>query len=198
MTLGTQSRRFCAIEWSPDGRRLAAASEDKIAEIWDAQTGQELRVLTGHQDDVGNVAWSRDGRLATVSRDKTAEIWDADTGKELHKLRGHQGEVWGLSWSPDGRRIVTSSRDGTARIWDAESGRELLTLHGQDHVWSVAWSPDGKRLASSSEDGIVQIYALDDFDLLRLVRSRITRSLSEDECRRYLNTQTCPPLPAVP
>jgi len=113
-------------------------------------------------------------------------------------MRGHRSVVVSAAWSPDGGRITTGSFDGTAKVWDAKSGRELLTLHAQNHVWSVAWSPDGKRLASSSEDGIVQIYVLDDFDLLRLVHSRITRSLSEVECRRYLNTQTCPPLPAVP
>ena len=47
-------------------------------------------------------------------------------------------------------------------------------------------------------DKIVQIYAIDETELLRLVRSRITRDLTQDECRRYFDNGKCPPLPTVP
>ena len=89
------------------------------------------------------------------------------------------------------RRVMTKRRG-----WDATSGQELLTLRGHDSkVLSVAWSPDGKRLASSGEDGIVQIYAMDIHDLLNLARSRVTRDLTPDECLRYFQSKSCPPLP---
>jgi WD40 repeat protein len=84
-------------------------------------------------------------------------------------------------------------------VWDATNGQDLLTLHGHiSVVTSVAWSPNGKRLATSGDDGIVQIYPYDDIELLRLVHSRIARSLSEYECQRYFNTGACPPLPETP
>jgi WD40 repeat protein len=63
------------------------------------------------------------------------------------------------------------------------------------HVLAVAWSPDGKRLATGSGDGTVQAYAIDIPDLLKLARSRITRSLFPEECQRYFQSETCPPLP---
>jgi hypothetical protein len=49
------------VAWSPDGGRLATASYDHTARIWDANTGDELAVLHGHGREVTDVAWSPDG-----------------------------------------------------------------------------------------------------------------------------------------
>jgi CHAT domain/WD domain, G-beta repeat len=64
------------VVFSPDGTRLATASDDNTARIWDATTGQELTRVS-HEGRVVGVAFSPDGtRLATASTDKTARIWN--------------------------------------------------------------------------------------------------------------------------
>ncbi len=188
------------LAWSPDGARLATASEDATAKIWDAGDARELLTLPGHSMLLLSAGWSPDGsKLATASFDQTAKICDPSTGRELLTLRGHQNAIWTIAWSPNGSKLASASWDNTAKIWEAATGRELLTLRGHHgRVFGVAWSPDEKRLASVGEDGIVQIYTLDPMELLRLVRSRITRDLAPDECRRYLNLDNCPPVPIVP
>jgi WD40 repeat protein len=128
--------------------------------------------------------------------DRTARVWDAESGKELLTLRGHFGEVNGVAFSLDGKRLATASVDQTAKVWDAESGKELVTLRGHSgKVNGVAFSPDRKRLATSGDDGLVQVYALYLHELLDLARSRVTRNLTPDECKRYFQSETCPPLP---
>jgi WD40 repeat protein len=47
-----------SVAWSPDGRRLATASWDQTAKVWDAASGQEVLTLRGHTDRVVSVAWS--------------------------------------------------------------------------------------------------------------------------------------------
>jgi len=65
------------VAFSPDGRRLATASRDKTARLWDPATGEHLRTLTGYTGKVSGVAFSPDGRLlATASLDKTARLWN--------------------------------------------------------------------------------------------------------------------------
>jgi hypothetical protein len=62
-------------------------------------------------------------------------------------------------------------------------------------LFGVAFSPAGKRLATASEDVTVQVYALDVRELLKLARSRVTRTFTAEECQRYFQSATCPPLP---
>jgi WD40 repeat protein len=72
-----------SVSWSPDGSRIATASWDKTARVWDAKTGAETLTLKGHTGPVNSVSWSPDGlRIATASGDKTARVWDATSGAE--------------------------------------------------------------------------------------------------------------------
>ena len=38
--------------WSPTDDRIATASQDRTAKIWDAKTGREVITLTGHANTV--------------------------------------------------------------------------------------------------------------------------------------------------
>jgi len=200
LTLRGHQGKVWSIAWSPDGSRLATASGDQTVEVWEADTGRELLTLRGHQNPVQSIAWSPDGsKLATASADHMIKVWEAGTGRELLTVRGHQGGVISIAWSPDGSKLATASADFTTRVWEAGTGRELLNLRGhQDCVRSIVWSPDGSKLATASDDNTARIHAFTPLQLLRLVRSRITRDLTPGECGCYLDTEDCPPLPDVP
>jgi hypothetical protein len=115
-----------AAAFSPDGRRVATASDDTTVRIWDPSTGIEVMQLDGHEDIVQSVAFSSDGeRIVTASADKTARIWDTATGREVKLIGGFTDLVATAVFSNDGRTVLTAS-DTTARIWDA--GTPALTV----------------------------------------------------------------------
>jgi WD40 repeat protein len=92
----------------------------RTARVWEAESGEELAVLRGHERAITHVAFSPDGtRIITASWDRTVRVWDAASGQELGVLRGLASSVWHAAFSPDGARIVTASVDGTARVWRA-------------------------------------------------------------------------------
>jgi WD40 repeat protein len=92
--------------------------------------------------------------------------------------------------------LASAAYDNTARIWDVATGEELLNFQSHsDRLWGLAFSPDGRRLATASFDGTVRVFVLDLAEVVALAEERLTRWFTEDECRRLLHVETCPPAP---
>ena len=161
-------RQMC---WSPNGHRLATASGDGTARIWDAVSGKQLRVLSGHKEPVNSVAWSPDGAtLATAGDDGTVRVWNVVSGDQLRQLARQANTVDWVSWSPDGRTLATASADKTARLWEAASGKQLLSM-ARDEKFPISqafWSPDGATLATANKSA-VQLWNIKSGHKLRMM-----------------------------
>jgi WD40 repeat protein/serine/threonine protein kinase len=149
------------LAYSPDGDRIATASWDGTAKVWDAINGQELLTLVGHTNRIYEVNFSPDGtQLLTASEDQTAKVWDATSGLEIFTLSDHTGTIQGIAYSPDGKFIATGSWDHSAKVWDADNGQVLFTLPSDTELTDVIFNPDGTRLAVSGNDGTTTIWDL--------------------------------------
>jgi WD40 repeat protein/transcriptional regulator with XRE-family HTH domain len=169
------------LAFSPDGTRLAAADEAG-ASIWDAATGKQLLTFSGHGKGArsNGIAVSPDGKwVASSGNDGTVQVWETDTGKVIFKLAGHTGV------------------DRTVKVWQlpAVGGQvpEPLTLYGNTGaVYRIAFSPDGTRLVSAGRNPIARVYVLQMDDLVAIAQSQVTRSLTTEECQKYLHDVVCP------
>jgi WD40 repeat protein/tRNA A-37 threonylcarbamoyl transferase component Bud32 len=175
---------FSAVAFSPDCATVATAGDEEV-KLWDARTGDQLRLFPASLHPEPRLALSPEGkRVAAVSWSRVM-VWDAATGKELHNFRGHTGDANGVAFSPDGKRFATSCRGGylirevggakkveempnEVKVWDTVTGKELITLAGGG--LRVAFSPDGKLIASGSLEGTVAVWDADAGKVLLTLR----------------------------
>uniref|UniRef100_A0A3Q2DP91 Coronin n=1 Tax=Cyprinodon variegatus TaxID=28743 RepID=A0A3Q2DP91_CYPVA len=97
---------------------LVSSSYDLTVRLWNLESGEQVKVLTGHQDQVFGIAWSPDGKLlATVCKDAKVRIYDPRKStspvQEGPGPEGHRGAR--VVWVLDGKYLLVSGFDRSER-----------------------------------------------------------------------------------
>jgi len=141
--------RVYAVAFSPDGRHLSSAHQSHDITLWDIQSGQIIRSLLGHGNEVWAVAFSPDGKsLASGSWDDTVMLWNpfiANEQKVISNITLPRWDRVGLPvFSPDGKLFAAATVNGRVRLWDVTTGQANRGTN-MDGL-PVAFSADGRSL----------------------------------------------------
>ena len=95
------------------------AGWDRMAILWDTQTGQQVHQLSGHDEELTHTAAHPTARLVvTASKDSTFRLWDfrEQNHHSVSVFQGHTDTVTCAVFSPRGddqvgffKKIVTST-----------------------------------------------------------------------------------------
>jgi WD40 repeat protein len=175
-TLRGHRKPVTSIEWSPNGKLLATASEDGTVRVWRTNTWQPvvtLREAVAAKEKSTVVAkqarFAPDGtKLAVVSvinypegmpgPDRGASrvvLWDTATWKRTRILLDEEGAFsTALAFSPDGHRLMAATAgwidDGEVLAWELPSGAKIMQGWAEAGYTAVS-IPPGLWLATSDK-----------------------------------------------
>jgi len=153
-----------AIEFSPDGSRLATADRAGGIFLWESASGGSVGNLEEHKDSVTSLSWRSDGLLlASGSEDGSIVIWNVADGFPLasiakaHTPKPAPGGVLSVAFTYDGR-LVSVGRDSTIRIWGVDGKPKGASSAYNSLLTKVAASSDGKLVFVGDALGRVYVW----------------------------------------
>lgn len=167
-------------KFSPDGRVIAIVfgrfnEQSKKIVLRDVETGDHIRTLIGHTDEVKCLAFSPDSRTlasgsGSIMREKTILLWDIETGNSRDVTDPKWADSYQkynaivpsvLAFSQDGQTLASGMKLGDIHLWETATGAKKNTLHGHSlRIANIFFSTDGQTLISVSDDGTMLIWDL--------------------------------------
>ena len=112
-----------ALDFSPDGKRLATAAADRFLKVSEVASGRLLKSFEGHSGHVLGVSFQRTGRtLVSASADNTVKVWDCVSGEQRKSIAGFDKEVTAVRFAGDTDQFVATAGDGRIRLLRPDSG----------------------------------------------------------------------------
>jgi WD40 repeat protein len=152
------------LQFSHDGRLLAAGLANGTTELWDAHNFQASGApLAGQNGKVNQAVFvAGDSLLVTATTTSVAE-WDTDNVNPLAStLSAGPNGITSVAFSPDGQSAAATDTAGEVKLWTLSHGQPvdppiLVQRQGGASATAVSFSPDGRRMAIGSSSGALLV-----------------------------------------
>jgi len=142
-----------AMEFSKDGKYLAAAGADMVVRVWQVlSSAEDRRRNESATSDTNSIDGYQGERLsAPVFASQPVREWS-----------GHGSTILDLSWSKN-NFLLSSSMDKTVRLWHISRKECLCTFKHNDFVPSIAFHPkDDRFFLAGSLDSKLRLWSIPD------------------------------------
>ncbi|VDM40876.1 unnamed protein product [Toxocara canis] len=161
-----------AVDWIAGGEQLITASWDRTANIYDAERGEILNVLSGHDDELNHCSAHLSQKLVvTASRDSTFRLWDFR--EPIHSVavfQGHNDSVTSVVFSA-ADKLVSGSDDRSIKVWDLRNMRSAIATVRLDSATNRLAISRKNLVAIPHDNRNVRVYDLNSVRLTRLPRA---------------------------
>ena len=159
-SFNTDNGGVYALDFHPDGNRIAIAGLDGKIRVYEVGTGNVLLQFLAHASGLIAVDYSADGNyIISGGKDNLVKLWNANDGSLIRTFTGHTGEVRDVMMTSDLNKILSCGADDDVRCWDVATGNSLFV--GTDH-WSdvntIDITSDNRFAISGSTDQTLKIW----------------------------------------
>ena len=181
------SHAIWAMEFSKDGKYLAAAGQDKKLRVWEVissadhrdteeklsetnNAGENVKLNApvfqskliwehdGHTSSILDLSWSKNNFLLSSSMDKTVRLYHVSRAECLCAFK-HNDFVTSIQFHPrDDRFFLAGSLDSKIRLWSIPDKTVAYWAQVPDMVTAVAFTPDGKTAIAGCLNGLCILY----------------------------------------
>lgn len=155
-TLWQRPAHADTVVFAPDG--LSVANGGLGAAIYDAATGDQLRVLVARFNDAQSLAYSPDGTLiieGVQSFNQNLNLFQAaDAAVVRERITAHNNGTTTVAFNPAGTLVASAGIDGVTRFWSIPGLTEVANLPSGRRTFGIAYSPDGAVIATTGQHGV--------------------------------------------
>lgn len=144
-----------AMEFSKDGKHLAAAGVDTVVRVWSVLSSSDDRQNHEKQESKESEANGTTLQAGHLS----APVF---LRQPVREFEGHTSTVLDLSWSKN-NFLLSSSMDKTVRLWHMSRAECLCTFNHNDFVPSISFHPkDDRFFLAGSLDQRLRLWSIPD------------------------------------
>ena len=140
------------LDFSRDGRQVAACSANGAVTLFDTATGNNQRTIVADCYFLAKIG-PRGKTMAVADFEGAVHLVEFPGGRELKKYMGRKAGVTEIAFSPNGEFIAISRDDETINIWDIETGVLESAYFGHSSDPRARFNADGTMVFSITNEG---------------------------------------------
>jgi WD40 repeat protein len=121
--------------FSADEKTIITGDNKGVIKTWNAETGEPLVQLTGHNTNVNDLCFDATGsRIASMAQDSGIIIWDAVSGKKILSIPIKTFIIGNtISFSPNNHFLIASTFTSTT-VYETKNFTKQYELKGTIHL----------------------------------------------------------------
>ena len=166
-------RNVASLTVSPDGQVVASGGSEGSIALWNATTGERLRVFESANGRVRTLAFDASGQRLAAAGEWRTRVWDLSRPADPPDDIGGAEGATEAHISSDGRMVVTcNGGTGLVRLWHLAADPRLEHwASGTGGISGLVVNPDTGGLIASGSSGVVTTWHADRPALRPLLRA---------------------------
>ena len=156
-----QDEEINHIEFSPDGKKFLAASDDNTMLILESETGQPYSGTIRCSSKIQVAKFNHaSNKIATGTSNSTVQIWDVETSMPLVPAMKHKYSIRSLEFKEDDTLLTSSSTDHTTCVWDTQTGDAICPPMPHSYIIEASFFIPGHCVLTVCGDRMIRKWQL--------------------------------------